>query len=89
MGGKSMTDKQINLAIAEFVGWVGGEAPDYTNDFDSIQTATLDLSPGQESVMRELISVIMRPVNQVYKIPTIRQTAEAFVKAIGKWEESK
>jgi hypothetical protein len=91
-----MTDKQINAVIAEACGWKGclecndpicedNFIPYYTHDLNAMAQAEHSLAARQfEGYLMELLDVIHEPM-----LATARQRAEAFLRALGKWEEAK
>jgi len=99
-----MTDKQINAAIAEACGWTqvnaahrSGKAPDadYIGS-EFIPDYCNDLNAMHEAEKMLLISKFPTYVKKLTKInfgdpitAGSRQRAEAFLRALGKWEEGK
>ena len=91
-----MTDKQINAAIAGACGWVippnppTGYFPNYCNDLNAMHEAEIwfinNLMPQDwESYRNKLLWT--RGYYDVHA--KARQRAEAFLRALGKWEEKK
>ena len=104
-----MTNKQINIAIAEACGWhdcsfISGECsglrkditslngryepiPDYCNDLNAMHEAEKSLSEEQkEEYFYYLVCVFGNWPKAIQA--NARQRAEAFLRTIGKWEES-
>ena len=97
-----MTNEQINIAITEACGIISKDqwgslyrtlhgivrnCPDYCNDLNAMHEA--------EKVLKNQFATIeeayWRTLNQVKPHPiyaTARQRAEAFLRALGKWEEA-
>jgi hypothetical protein len=90
-GGCEMSDEEINIAIAEACGWEKkfydySDIPDYCNDLNAMHEA-------EKTLTRDQIEIFCcRLLPKHHGIwwgihTTARQRAEAFLKAIGKWEE--
>ena len=98
-----MSDEQINKAIAEMLGWtdilehpefglMGVESEThgcrtgigcYTHDLNAMAEAEHSLAARQfKGYLMELLDVIHEPM-----LASARQRAEAFLRALGKWEE--
>ena len=86
-----MTDEQINAAIAEACGWFKPNEtpvftrylPDYCTDLNAMAEAEKVLTYKQfEDYLMELLDFIDEPM-----LSTARQRAEAFLRALGHWEE--
>lgn len=94
-----MTDRQINIAIAEACGivdvdhwgplyktpsgWVR-DCPDYCNDLNAMHEAEKVLNPKQLLDMEDTVD------SRFAVVPfhsTARERAESFLRTIGKWEE--
>jgi hypothetical protein len=100
-----MTDKQINEAIAEACGWKleknywltpeGCEAfswdiPDYCSDLNAMHEAEKVLVGRDGEFCIYLTSFNLTLVGYEAAIhATARQRAEAFLRTLGKWEETK
>lgn len=84
-----MTNEQINIAIAELVnGNNEGPFPNYCNDLNAMHEAEKMLK-NQFTTIEE---AYWRNLNQVKPHPiyaTAAQRAEAFLRTLGKWEETK
>jgi hypothetical protein len=96
-----MTNEQINIAIFEIFGWKwepekdsflhpeNGRlkpkyAPDYCKDLNAMHEAEIILTADQWYKYDS-----MMPLRDPQKIhATAKQRAEAFLKTIGKWEET-
>jgi hypothetical protein len=86
-----MTNEQINAAIAEACGWtaIWGEGcdPDYCGDLNEMHEAEKVLrnqfTTIEEAYWRNLQWVKPHPI-----YATARQRAEAFLRALGKWEKA-
>lgn len=77
-----MTDKQINVAIAAYLGITRG-VPDFTGDLNEMHQAEKSLTGKLfEDYLIELLDFIDEPI-----LATARQRAEAFLRMLGKWEE--
>jgi len=98
-----MIEAQINVAVAEACGWIdvsarhrSGKAPnadyighefipDYCNDLNAMHEAEKMLNPAQiEDYVIEVMGFSHEPI-----FATARQRAEAFLRTLGKWEETK
>ena len=86
-----MNDHQINLRIAEFIDadphWKA--AKDYCNDLNAMHEAEKKLTFTQKRDAVEIMSEITFYKRWGYIYATARQRAEAFLRAVGKWEEAK
>jgi hypothetical protein len=96
-----MTDKQINSAIAEACGWrkedgvymwtangidwTSPDLRDYCNDLNAMHEAQAKLN---EHEFVDYIWNIMHVCHEPMQ-STSRQRAEAFLRTLGKWEETK
>jgi hypothetical protein len=94
-----MTNKQINIAIAEACGWDSDDVargytlcqfseivPDYCNDLNAMHEAERTMGDPQLWVeYQSYLSDAMEHVGWIYHAPA-RLRAEAFLKTIGKWE---
>jgi hypothetical protein len=76
-----MTDEQINAAIAEACGWTGVNAAHRSGKAPEANYVGVDFIP---KLMRLLD--IFDPIHEPM-LATPRQRAEAFLRALGKWEE--
>ena len=100
---EEMTDEQINAAIAEACRWVPdcdngicwdqhGNAiitpPNYCNDLNAMHEAEKTLSETNMFVMAHYIERFISRHGQHYFHATARQRAEAFLRTLGKWEQS-
>jgi hypothetical protein len=95
-----MTNKQINIAIAEAVGWEGhpvfidvmgnhypvGLPPDYCNDLNAMHEAEKVLTSEQIDKYVTILCLEIQPEPKLHHA-TAQQRAEAFLRTIGKWEE--
>ena len=93
-----MTDKQINVAIAESCGWKGNlicrdfngdlwpsDPPNYCADLNAMLEAESILTEDQLWIMAREIEKNWE--DQWYFRATARERAEAFLRTLGKWEE--
>jgi len=98
-----MTDKEINAAIAEACGWKkparktvlnekgffvtqhAQSAPNYCADLNAMHDAEATLTEDQ---LWRMAREIERNDEQWYFRATARQRAEAFLRTLGKWEET-
>ncbi|CAB4163606.1 hypothetical protein UFOVP811_43 [uncultured Caudovirales phage] len=90
-----MTDEQINAAIAEAIDadphWKC--AKDYCADLNAMHEAEKVLTPKEEGVyfftLKHLVGDLIwhRDTCRNYRA-TARQRAEAFLRTLGKWEET-
>ncbi len=94
----SMTDEQINIAIAEHCGWTNigpyyrwrnvegfrEPLPDYRNDLNAMHEAEKHLNTKAlwETYKEHMLNWMTEPV-----CATARQKSEAFLRTVGKWEE--
>jgi hypothetical protein len=101
MEGGEMTDEQINIAIAESLGWkllannrwtrpcgFYADLPNYTADLNAMHEAEKVLTAEQR---RSYVNCIFNlPVSECESntFATAAQRAKAFLRAIGKWEVS-
>lgn len=92
-----MNPEQQRVAIAEACGWKTGyrdpEAwhplPDFLHDLNAMHEAEKVLEGGMRSKYdAELTLICSRDYNFIWE-STASQRAEAFLRTIGKWEESK
>jgi len=92
-----MTDEQINAAIAEACGWKGctecndpicedNFIPNYCKNLNAMHQAEWSLTDDQ---LWRMAREIERNDEQWYFRATARQRAEAFLRALGLWEEAK
>lgn len=98
-----MTDEQINAAIAEACGWrkedgvymwtANGidctypELWDWANDLNAMHEAEKVLTKHQrESIHPRQMGAWRNPNKAIYA--TARQRAEAFLRTLGKWDQS-
>lgn len=78
-----MTDEQINEAIAKWcvaqriIYAIAREVPDYLKDIQMLD----------EAIRYEDKEIRFKFYKEVFKMLTVRQRAEAFLRALGKWEE--
>ena len=83
-----MTDQQINWAITEAIDadphWKC--AKDYCTDLNAMHEAEKTLTNANMYVMEYHIKAIVKG-HGFYFHATARQRAEAFLRALGKWEE--
>jgi hypothetical protein len=99
-----MTPEQQRIAIAEACGWTDTQiidgkygqtdAPDYLNDLNAMHEAEKVLSRGQNYNQSRGFgrykTALAEVCDEQHPIDaTAAQRAEAFLKTIGKWEESK
>ena len=96
-----MTPEQQRIAIAEACGWwiseslsiwqhktKDGAPPNYLNDLNAMHEAGKVLKGGMRSKYdAELTLICSRDYNFIWE-STASQRAEAFLRTIGKWEES-
>jgi hypothetical protein len=98
-----MTDEQINAAIAEACGWKGNvldcdmegnlwpsHAPRYCNDLNAIHEAEKTIFPYYATVYSNKLAQVTGAEmsdDTVYFCAVARQRAEAFLRALGKWEQ--
>jgi hypothetical protein len=100
-----MTDDQINAAIAKACGWKkparktvlnekgyfvtqhAQSAPNYCNDLNAMHEAEATLTEDQLWIMARQIERNWE--DQWYFRATARQRAEAFLRTLDKWENSK
>jgi hypothetical protein len=85
-----MTDEAINRAIAEITlgSWYSRELPDYCRDLNEIHDAvTLRLNVEQQQRFAWRLYELLRP-GQLICLADARQRAEAFLRTVGKWEET-
>ena len=97
-----MTDEQINIAIAESLGWkllannrwtrpcgLYADLPNYTSDLNAMHEAML-LHP-RKNLLRDflLLEVLKDPTNKTNEPAwaTAKQWATAYVNSLGKWIE--
>ena len=93
-----MTDKQINEAIAEACGIVGksgeiyktpdgwvGNCPQFCTDLNAMHEAEKHLP------IKKIVTYFkkLEKLTSYWFMATARERAEAFLKAIGKWEDAK
>ena len=91
-----MTPEQQQVAIAEACGDKTGYR-DYLNDLNSIHEAEKTLTVAQRITYANQIGVVLSGGSVGRAIPnwwfiheaTASQRAEAFLRTVGKWEESK
>ena len=96
-----MTDKEINIAIAEACGWIltamnwwfkDGEyfalPPDYCNNLNAMHEAEKTTLKNDALLWHKYASLLDRDYcNQPYTIgSTARQRAEAFLKTLNLWK---
>jgi len=95
-----MTDEQINKAIAgacgivhksgDFYktpeGWVV-DCPQFCTDLNAMHEAEKTLTDANMFVMAHHIERLVSAYGQHYFHASARQRAEAFLRALGKWEE--
>jgi hypothetical protein len=79
-----MTDEQINAAIAKATDCAGHG--NYTHDLNAMHEAEATLTEDQLWIMARQIE---RNDEQWYFRATARQRAEAFLRTLDKWEDSK
>ena len=95
-----MTDEQINQAIAKACGIVGksGEiyktsegwvvdCPQFCTNLNAMHDAEKTLTDANMFVMAYHIERLVSAYGQHYFHASARQRAEAFLRALGKWEE--
>ena len=93
-----MTPEEQRVAIAEACGWKTEyrdsvssvtALPNYLNDLNAMHDAEKMLKGGMRSKYdAELTLICSRDYNFIWE-STAAQRAEAFLRTIGKWEESK
>ncbi len=90
-----MTPEKQRIAIAEACGWMRFFEPDYLNDLNAMHEAVKTLNLNQWSdYMDTLYGIVQDPhicptTHQLEWVEaTAPQRAEAFLRTIGKWEES-
>jgi len=83
-----MTDEQINAAITEAINadphWKC--AKDYCNDLNAMHEAEKVLSPQETDKYVTTLCLEVQSEPSLHNA-TARQRAEAFLRALGKWEE--
>ena len=90
-----MTPEQQRVAIAEACGWlkVHGHSvagiPDYLNDLNAMHEAEKTLTDKAHEEFRLNLYDLIRDDSRLIVSSTASQRAEAFLRTIGKWEESK
>ena len=97
-----MTDEQINIAIAESLGWkllannrwtkpcgMWADLLNYTSDLNAMHEAEIAMFKSDGLLWHKYASCLDENyVNQPYTIgATARQRCEAYLKTIGKWIE--
>jgi len=88
-----MSEEQINIAIAEACGWAHPSVqpyafPDYCNDLNAMHEAEKTLTRDQIEVFCD--QLLPKNHGIWWGIhTTARQRAEAFLKTIGKWKDTK
>jgi hypothetical protein len=99
-----MTDKQINAAIAKACGWTEfrdnvtakapGEQlnrvffiPDYCNNLNAMHEAENCLSLNDRNHYIDALGTIYKD-SWKFATATARQRAEAFLRTLGKWDQS-
>jgi hypothetical protein len=86
-----MNDYQINTRIGEITGddphWKC--AKDYCNDLNAMHEAEKLLFPKHEIAWHEQLTYVCGGSWIIMLTATARQRAEAFLKTLKKWEESK
>ena len=100
-----MSEEQINIAIAEACGWrqserniahwhhvsepyshiLTGDLPNYCNDLNAMHEAEETLDCNQWEVWHRIVGEWPTELARL----TASQRAEAFLRTIGKWKESK
>ena len=111
-----MSEREINIAIAEARGWeplpeghfhpdnpLGQTMPNYCNDLNAMHEAENKLTPFQrikhghflQEILNEAVVGFvsnyeseLKSLSRVASAPA-RQRAEAFLRTLGKWEETK
>ena len=92
-----MTPEAQRIAIAEACGWKTEyrdaissvtALPNYLNDLNAMHDAEKVLNEKQEDIMNSTLWDIMDGRKYLWH-STASQRAEAFLRTIGKWEESK
>ena len=85
-----MTDKQINIAIAEACGWkhkpINCGGANYCVDLNAMHEAENILSQDEAEIIYPKFLGAYREPNKAIRA-TARQRAEAFLRTLGKWEE--
>ena len=104
-----MSEREINIAIAEARGWTDtpivdgkygqADVPDYCNDLNAMHEAEQTLWRMDWRFRDEFIDHLARVINPIhgYRMQegidlldaTAKQRAEAFLRTLGKWEETK
>lgn len=81
-----MNDEQINIAIADASGlpWV-----DYCNDLNAMHEAEGTLKIMKKIEMERLLEREIIGSDYLIWRATARQRAEAFLRTLGKWKETK
>jgi hypothetical protein len=86
-----MTEEEINAAISRFIGKKDGECgcvdcrPDWCNDLNAMHEAEKMLTQDQREIFYpKQLGAWVTPTTIVYA--TARQRAEAFLRALGKWQ---
>jgi hypothetical protein len=83
-----MTTEQINIAIAEACGWTDINVPGYCHDLNAMHEAENVLDTETEDNITGSYSAYAQCLAWAggYSA-TARQRAEAFLRAIGKWND--
>lgn len=99
-----MSDDEINVAMADAMGWrkedgvyvwtangidcTCDELWDWANDLNAMHLAEKTLSEANMFVMAHYIERFVSRYGQHYFHATARQRAEAFLRTLGKWKEA-
>ena len=92
-----MSEKEINIAIAEACGWAHPSVkpyafPDYLNDLNAMHEAERVLKGEQRDKYLDYLYEMANPdsmIEDAWKLntSTARQRAEAFLRTIKQWKE--
>ncbi len=99
-----MTDDQINAAIAKSCGWKGNlicrdlngdlwpsDLPNYCNDLNAMHEAEKTLTGlNRHAFCDMLLDTVADSPDHLWEVltATARQRAEAFLRTLGKWNQS-
>jgi hypothetical protein len=88
-GGEAVSDDEINGAISDAIGI--SYFPNFCDDLNLMYEAERTLQSDQEAAFRGWLWLAYGQPDRRCKIvhATARERAEAFLKAVGKWNEAK
>lgn len=73
--------------------WDGVNLPDYVTDLNAMHKAEKTMSPGHRSLYREKLEEVVEETSDEFLVSAIHATAaqraEAFLRTIRKWDDSK